>query len=92
MGEIVYEENVVLSTLGEKTYKITSDEGEQTFQMWDFLTLLGPFVEFDTFNSNPKIRCVFTKPLYASDASWCVKETVSYGVGVYIHLLLIWKL
>ena len=63
-GATVFKDDVHL-VRDEDGTKITSTEGERTFLMWDFLTMLGSFVEFDTFNSNPQVRCVFEDPVVA---------------------------
>lgn len=88
LGEAVYKNKVVLTALGDRTYKITSTEGEKTFRMWDFVTLLGSFVEFDilVFDSDAqdlKIRCVFKTAALAKNLSYSVKPEIHYEVKIH---------
>lgn len=58
-GATVFKDEVYLSKVKDGTFKIKAAEGERTFQMWDFVTMIGPYVEFDVLDLNLKIRCVF---------------------------------
>lgn len=85
MGDTVLENNDVhLSKVDERTIEITSPgEGERTFRTWDFLTMLGSFVEFDTFDSNPQVRCVFENVAEARALFSALKPNPKIEVGTY---------
>lgn len=59
MGEIVYENNVQLSDIGDKLYEITFADGKKQFRSWDVISMIGPYVQFDTCDSDEQIRCTF---------------------------------
>lgn len=57
MGQTVYENDAKLSHIEGTLYKITSDDGEKTFRVRDFVTLVGTMVEFETFDHDLTVRC-----------------------------------
>lgn len=82
MGQMVYRDNVLLSTVGDDLYKITSSEGELTFGMWDYVSMLGPYVEFHTYDSHPKIRCEFDRLSAAQNLYKNVKPRIYPEVSI----------
>lgn len=58
MGDTVFKNEVSLSIVERNTYKIASSDGERTFRIYDIVTMIGTYVEFDTYSAL-KVRCVF---------------------------------
>lgn len=90
MGEkrFTIADEIHVVSVEDKTFKLMFSDGCQTFQMWDFVTLLGVYVEFDTLDSDsadskPKtIRCVFQMPSAARDLYSVVKPKIETKVGM----------
>lgn len=90
MGQTVYEKNVQISKIKDRLYKISSSDGEKTFRTDDFLTMIGPMVEFAAFDRDPNVRCLFDDLTTAQNLYRDLKPDAQVlTVEVTIHRILI---